>query len=367
MDGIARRLEAQGFAPTKAVLKCNTAEEAQSPERQSAAAIPSTPASEFGLKAACPSPGFSALFWTNSVVIERLDRQLTRREFLKNTSLAGLGGWFGFGGLGGGSANDKLNLGIIGTANRAGLNLAAVSGQNIVALCDTDETFLAGAAVQHPRAATYGDFRKLLERRDIDAVVISTADHTHAVATMMALKAGKHVYCEKPLTHSVAEARLVAKAASQTKLATQMGIQIHAERNYRRVVELIQSGAIGAVTEAHAFCSKTWSGGERPSDQPRVPKSIHFDVWLGPAPARPYHPAYIPEQWRRWWDFGNGTLGDMGCHYLDLVHWALDLRHPKTIAAQGPPPHRETTPRLAGGALRIPGARRQSSRGRHLV
>jgi predicted dehydrogenase len=123
-----------------------------------------------------------------------------------------------------------------------------------------------------------------------------------------------------------------------------MGTQIHASSNYRRVVELIQSGAIGTVSEAHAFSHKSWGGAGRPSETQPLPKHIHFDLWLGPAPARPYNSQYLPVNWRKWWDFGGGTLGDMGCHYLDLVHWALDLRHPKTIQAEGPPPNPETTP-----------------------
>jgi predicted dehydrogenase len=123
-----------------------------------------------------------------------------------------------------------------------------------------------------------------------------------------------------------------------------MGTQIHASSNYRRVVELIQSGAIGTVSEAHAFSHKSWGGAVRPTDTQAVPKHIHFDLWLGPAPARPYHSQYLPVNWRKWWDFGGGTLGDMGCHYLDLVHWALGLRHPKTIQADGPPPNPDTTP-----------------------
>jgi predicted dehydrogenase len=123
-----------------------------------------------------------------------------------------------------------------------------------------------------------------------------------------------------------------------------MGTQIHAGNNYRRVVELIQSGAIGPVTECHVWCDKSWSGGQRPLEQPHIPSSLHWDLWLGPAPERPYHPAYLPANWRRWWDFGNGTLGDMGCHYLDLAHWALNLRHPLTIDTEGPPIHPETTP-----------------------
>ena len=283
-----------------------------------------------------------------------MKKSLTRREFLRGTTAAAAGLW-----LGGRNAfgkqdptldrkeapNNRLNIGIVGTANRAQSNIAGVASQNVVALCDIDDIYLAAAAQRFPGARTYNDFRKLLEQKDIDAVVISTADHTHAIATITALKAGKHVYCEKPLAHTVHEARAVSQIACKNpKLATQMGTQIHAGNNYRRVVELVQSGAIGKVTECHVWCEKTWSGGERPSERPPVPKSLHWDLWLGPVMARPYHPDYLPKNWRRWWDFGSGTLGDMGCHYLDLAFWALNLRHPLSIEAQGPPMSKETTP-----------------------
>lgn len=274
------------------------------------------------------------------------DRHLNRRAFIKGAAVLGTGVWLGIGrGFASGkSANDKLNIGIIGVGNRAEANISGVKSQNIVALCDIDEEYLRSAAEDFPKAKTYTDFRKLIEQPGIDAVVISTADHTHAVATLMALESGKHVYCEKPLTHTVHEARAVANAASKTKLATQMGTQIHASSNYRRVVELIQGGAIGGVTEAHAFCHKSWGGVTHATEGQPVPKHIHFDLWLGPAPARAYHSQYLPVNWRKWWDFGGGTLGDMGCHYLDLVHWALGLRHPKTIQAEGPARNPEMTP-----------------------
>ncbi len=179
----------------------------------------------------------------------------------------------------------------------------------------------------------------------IDAVVVSTADHTHAPAAAMALRMGKHVYCEKPLTHTVFEARTLAKLAGEAKVATQMGTQIHATNNYRRVVELVRANAVGPIREVHVWLgSAKWAGGERPTDTPAVPPSLHWNLWLGPAPARPYHPTYLPANWRRWWDFGNGTMGDMACHFMDLPFWALDLRHPTTVEATGPTPHPETTP-----------------------
>jgi predicted dehydrogenase len=273
---------------------------------------------------------------------------VSRREFLQTTALAAASA------LCGGcaapaprklSANDKLNLGIIGNANRARSNISGVEHENIVALCDIDDTLLATAKARFPKATICNDFRKLLEQKDIDAVVISTADHTHAVATAAALRLGKHVYCEKPLAHTVYEARMIAKlAAKNEKLATQMGTQIHATDNYRRTVELVQSGAIGPVRECHVWCEKSLASAQRPRETPLVPPQLHWDLWLGPAPARPYHPDYLPKTWRHWWDFGEGILGDMACHYVDLAFWALKLRYPLSIHAEGPPINPETTP-----------------------
>jgi predicted dehydrogenase len=240
--------------------------------------------------------------------------------------------------------NEKLDLGFIGVANRAAANLEGCADENVVALCDVDETYLAAAGEAHPSARRYVDYRVMLDKEKLDAVVVSTADHTHAPATLMALERGLDVYCEKPLTHTVREARAVAAAAHKYGAVTQMGTQIHADANYRRVVELVQSGAIGAVHTAHAWVDKAWGGGERPTDTPPVPPTLHYDLWLGNAPYRPYSPAYLPAVWRRWWDFGGGTLGDMGCHLIDLAFWALALEHPTRVAAEGPPVHPETAP-----------------------
>jgi predicted dehydrogenase len=273
---------------------------------------------------------------------------VSRRRFLQSTALATAGVWVG--GCAATSprrlsANDKLNVAAIGTANRARSNISGVESENLVAICDIDETFLAAVKEKFPAAKTYTDFRKMLEQKDIDAVVVSTADHTHAVATAAALRLGKHVYCEKPLTHTVYEARAIARLAAKNKrLATQMGTQIHATENYRRVVELVQSGAIGQVQECHVWCEKSLASGNRPTDFPLVPAHLHWDLWLGPTPARPYHPEYLPKTWRHWWEFGEGILGDMACHYVDLAFWALQLKHPETIETEGPPVHPETTP-----------------------
>ncbi|HEV3024679.1 MAG TPA: Gfo/Idh/MocA family oxidoreductase [Pirellulales bacterium] len=228
----------------------------------------------------------------------------SRREFLKQSALAGsalagCGFFTSTAAKATESPNEKLNIGVIGTANQARFTIGNIGGENIVAICDIDENYLGQAEKDFPRAAKYADFRKLLEQNDIDAVTVCTPDHIHAPATLMALRLGKHVYCEKPLTHSVHEARLVAQAAASAKTATQMGTQIHAENNYRRVVEIIQSGAIGPVSEVHTWAGRSWGGGDRPTDMPPVPPHLHWDLWLGPAPERPYHPTYLPANWRK--------------------------------------------------------------------
>jgi predicted dehydrogenase len=250
------------------------------------------------------------------------------------------------------SVLDKLNIACIGTANRAAEDVDGVIGENIVAIVDVDANYLDRAksmltekTTLTPR--TYADYREMLvaEGDRIDAVVIGTTDHHHAPATIRALRAGKHVYCEKPLTHTVFESRLVATVAAEKGLATQLGTQIHAENNYRRVVEIIQAGVIGDVSEVHVWVGKGWGGGERPTVPETPPAYLNWDLWLGPAPVRPFAAGrYHPAEWRRWWDFGQGTLGDMACHYMDLPFWALELRHPTRCEAEGPPVHPETCP-----------------------
>lgn len=242
------------------------------------------------------------------------------------------------------AAGERLQVGVIGVAGQGASDMGAVAGAGaaIVALCDVDEKRAGKAREQFPDAKYYPDFRKLIDQKGLDAVVVATPDHTHATAAAAALRAGLHVYCEKPLTHTVYEARFLAELAAKQKRVTQMGTQIHGSSNYRRVVELIQAGAIGPVKEVHVWCGKSWGGGDRPKDTPAVPEGLHYDLWLGPAPERPYHPAYVPFNWRKFWDFGGGTLADMACHYVDLPFWALKLRHPTKVSAEGPPPHPET-------------------------
>jgi len=257
-------------------------------------------------------------------------------------------------------ANEKLNLAIVGSGGRGAANLGGVSSENIVALCDVDRAANTKAATSHPHARQEADFRKLFDHeKEFDAVVVSTCEHTHAMVTLAALRSGKHVYCEKPLTHNIAEARVIREAAAKTKLATQMGTQIHAGDNYRRVVELIQTNAIGPVRECHIWVGRTWGlqsaeGAkkndilhvtERPKDSVAVPAGLNWDLWIGPAPMRPFHPIYVPgPKWYRWWDFGNGTMSDLGSHWNDLPFWALKLKAPLTVEASGPPAHAELAP-----------------------
>lgn len=258
--------------------------------------------------------------------------------------------------------NEKLNIALIGVGGRGSGNLGGVAKENITVLCDVNEKNLDKIAKHFPKARKEKDFRKVFDHpEEFDAVVVSTCEHTHAFATLPALQLGKHVYCEKPLTHSIWEARVIREAAEKVGVATQMGIQIHAENNYRRVVELIQTGAIGAISEVHVWVSRAWGwhGSEeaakeandivlvqdRPVEEHPIPAELDWDLWLGPAPYRPFNEVYVPgPKWYRWWDFGSGTMSDLGSHWIDLPFWALNLEYPLTIEAEGPPPHPELAP-----------------------
>lgn len=274
---------------------------------------------------------------------------LTRRTFLTRTTLGAAGGAI----LGprllraaaSTEANSKLNLAVIGVAGRGGDNLNGVAGQNIVALCDVDARNLEAAAKKFPQAKTFRDFRQLIDLKDLDGIVVSTPDHTHAVAVVAALKSGRHVYCEKPLARTVSETRIMTDLARKQKRVTQLGTQIHAGGNYRRVVELVQSGAVGPVREVHVWVASAYGGMELPSAMPPVPEYLEYDLWVGPIPFRPYHPEWVPFKWRNWWAFGGGSLADFGCHYMDLPFWALDLKYPRSVEpVDGPPVHAESTP-----------------------
>lgn len=293
--------------------------------------------------------------------------------------------------------SDKLNIAVVGTgcqgirhieallANQPDIQLAAVCDVNREGSDYYDLDAENGIAGREPArqlvdryyaeqtrtskykgCASYSDFREMLEKeKSIDAVLVATPDHTHAIVAMQAIKAGKHVYCEKPLTHTIDEARKLAEAARQAKVATQMGNQFHADDNLRLQVETIRSGVIGQVREVHAWCGnarwhgpwsqvsqrrwaaigQTWvAGPDRPQDAPQVPAGLDWDLWLGPAPYRPFHPAYVPFKWRGWWDFGSGMLGDMGCHVLDAAFWALELGHPTIVEASSTRANAETAP-----------------------
>ena len=288
--------------------------------------------------------------------------RIPRRDFLRTSALAAGAAVIGAPAfLRGQNLNSRLNIGIIGCGGRGGFAVKGAANENIVALCDINEERLDKVLAANPKARRYVDFRKLLaEAKDLDAITVATAEHTHAFATLGALQLKKHVYCEKPLTHSIGEARIIADAAAQAKVATQMGTQNHANPNFHRVIELVRSGAIGPVREAHVWVSRAWgwqtpeeavankdivSAQERPAGSSPVPAGVNWDLFLGPAPERPFHEVYWPgPKWYRWWDFGSGTMSDMGSHLNDLPFWALKLDAPLTIEAEGPPPHAEIAP-----------------------
>ena len=279
-----------------------------------------------------------------------MNNQINRRTFLKQSASIGAGLTIVKSGVlkAGQSPNDKLNIAVIGVRGRGGADINGVKSENIVALCDVNAKNLAAAAKQFPRAKTYVDWRKCLDQKDIDAVVCATTDHTHAFVNVWALNRGKHVYCEKPLANSVHEARMVRQAylKHNGKVATQMGTQIHASDNYRRMVELIRGGAIGDVKRVHVWCSRAPKGGGYLPQAKPVPDNINWDLWVGPSPMHPYDPGYIGGclKWNRFWDFGSGQIGDMGSHMMDMAYWALDLRFPTSCQADGSPVSTDTCP-----------------------
>jgi predicted dehydrogenase len=248
-----------------------------------------------------------------------------------------------------------LNIAGIGVGGMGASNLRELESENIVALCDVDPNYAAETIKRYPGAKFHTDYRLMLEKqKDIDAVIIATPDHTHAVITMAAMKLGKHVYTQKPLTHSVWEARTLARAAAESKVTTQMGIQGHSDEGIRLICEWIWAGLIGEVSEVDAWCDLSyypwghayWSSkwGTRPPDTPPLPAGMDWDLWIGPAPMRPYHPAYHPLVWRCWWDFGVGMMGDRGVHTFDPIFWPLRLGAPETIEATGCALNTETHP-----------------------
>ncbi len=296
----------------------------------------------------------------------RQRRRITRRQFVGRALTAAGALAVAPAIIRGQNLHNKLNIAMIGAGGRGRDNLKGVASENITVLCDVDATALDKTGAQYPDARKYADFRKVFDRpQDFDAVVVSTCEHTHAFATMLALRAGKHVYCEKPLTYNISEARLIRETASPLKLATQMGNQGHASDNHRRVKELIQAGTIGPVREVHVWVNRAWGFQteeqatrnkdivfvtERPKADP-VPATLDWDLWLGPAPARPFSGVYVPgPKWYRWWDFGNGTMSDLGSHRNDLAFYALDIRTPLTIEAFA---DRPAHPEIAPATMRV--------------
>ncbi len=266
---------------------------------------------------------------------------LTRRDFLGSAATGAA--LFTFipgrvlGANGAVSANNKLNIAGVGVGGMGKNNLEQMQSENIVALCDVDWDYAKGVFEKYPNAKRYKDYRKMLDEmgNQIDAVVIATPDHTHAVVAMECMRRGKHVYVQKPLTKTVYEARKLTEAARQYKVVTQMGNQGHSGDGIRNICEWIWDGAIGQVREVHAWTNRpVWPQGmARPTEQMAVPETLDWDLWIGPAPMRPYHRAYHPWDWRAWVDFGTGALGDMACHVMDPIFWALKLKYP--VGAQG--------------------------------
>lgn len=276
-----------------------------------------------------------------------------RRTFLKKSA-------FAFMILQSGSArtyaqNEKLNIVSVGAGGKAASDIGSVSSQNIIGLCDVDTNRARGIFNRFPKAKKYRDYRKMFDEmeNEIDAVIVATPDHHHFHASMAALQRKKHLYTEKPLTHSVWEARELTNAARRSGVATQMGNQAQATEETRRVQEYVMDGVIGEIREVEVWTDRAsrglfdeyWPQGiSRPAENMDVPSSVDWDLWLGPAPMRPYHSAYLPFKWRGWWDFGTGALGDIACHFFDPVFRALDLGAPKAVEATSSRVNKETYP-----------------------
>jgi predicted dehydrogenase len=282
--------------------------------------------------------------------------QTTRRQFLKHASTIAAFTLIPRHVLGNGQTppSEKLNIACVGVGGKGFSDAQSVSEHNIVALCDVDDRLAARAFGEFPNAKRYRDWRVMLDKEpNIDAVMVATPDHSHAIISLSAMQRGKHVYCQKPLTHTVREAQLMAEFAKKYNVATQMGNQGHASEETARIQELIADGAIGPVREVHVWTDRPmqglfgvyWPQGiDRPADRPAVPEQLDWNVWLGPAPERPYHPAYHPFRWRGWWDFGTGALGDIGCHSMDSVFRALKLDYPLSVQASCTRVNKESYP-----------------------
>lgn len=269
-----------------------------------------------------------------------MEKKVARRKFIRQAGTAGLSFMIiprhVLGGTGYISPSDKLNIGVIGSGGKGESHVhSAHQSENVAALCDVDDSRAAGAYKLCPKAAKYRDFRVMLEKeKSLDAVFIATPDHTHAVAAMAAMQLGKHVYVEKPLAHSVYEARMLTEAAKRYGVVTQMGNQGSSTDGYRQVQEWINAGVIGDVTRVHVWTNRpVWPQGvPTPVTQVNIPQGLDWDLWQGPAKERSYSPNYLPFKWRGWWSYGTGSLGDMGCHFIDVPFRALQLTSP--IAAE---------------------------------
>lgn len=280
---------------------------------------------------------------------------MQRRSFLKSAAIAGAGAMVSprLRLFGADAPGNKLNVALIGVWGRALAHYKMLEGENVVALCDVSEKKLSDAARKWPQAKTYTDWRRCLDQKDIDAVVICTADHTHAFVANWAINRGHHVYCEKPLANSVEEARVVRAnyLKHRTKIATQVGTQRHAYENFNRVRELVLDGAVGELQQVSAWGNRQL---RRPGYLPAAgepPSDFHWDLWLGPSPAHPYNPDYFSGgagmnclQWNMYWDFGTGQVGDMGSHTMDLAWNAIDAGLPTSAEARGEPYHPEVSP-----------------------
>ena len=290
------------------------------------------------------------------------EQTINRRKFINSSIVAASAitiiPRYVLGGKGFTVPSDKLNIGCIGVGGKGRVDVNGVSGENIVALCDVDQVRatesrnnMKNAYEAFPSARKYQDFREMLDKeRDIDAVTISTPDHIHAIATITAMKKGKHVYTQKPLTRTIGESRKVVELAKQTGVASQMGNQGHANEGPRILNELIWQGAIGPVKEVHCWTNRpVWTQGiaNKPESKPAVPSTLNWDLWLGPSQYRDFSPDYVPFKWRAWWDFGCGALGDMGCHIMDYPFWALKLGAPLSVEGYSSPVYEETAPQAS--------------------
>ena len=279
---------------------------------------------------------------------------LSRRKFLGDVAVAGAAFTIvprHVLGRGYVAPSDTLSIACIGVGGKGESDVKGVSTETIYALCDVDLHSAETSFRAFPKAKRYRDYREMLDKEaaHIDAVTVTIPDHSHAAAAMLAMKHGKHVFCQKPLAHTLDEVRALMDAATRYKVATQMGNQGHAGAGTRLIRELVEAGAIGTVREVHYWTDRPiWPQGmERPLEAYEVPPWLDWDLWLGPAPARPYHPAYAPFKWRGWWDFGCGALGDIAAHAMDAAFWALDLGFPERIEAETTRKYPETAPKLS--------------------